>query len=118
MILSCKAGDFFVYYIMAEIVKQGEVDVAGTILYIGGASSVLTKIFSIKFYNSLAYRLILERYDAISATSKIIYELNLSAGDSVTDDFQYALKEGDELIVYSNIPGTTYYIYGIDYASS
>jgi hypothetical protein len=103
---------------MAEIVKQGEVDVAGTILYIGSIGPVLTKITTLRFYNPLAYVLTLERYDAISATSETLYELNLDAGDTVTDDLVYALKEGDELVVYSNIPGTTYYVYGIDYASS
>jgi hypothetical protein len=103
---------------MAEIVKQGEVNVAGTILYIGSANPVLTKITTLRFYNPLAYVLTLERYDAISATSETLYELNLDPGDTVTDDLIYALKEGDELVVYSDIPGTTYYVYGIDYASS
>ena len=103
---------------MAEIVKQGEVDVAGTILYIGSNNPLLTKILTLRFYNPLAYVLTLERYDAISASSEILYELNLSAGDIVTDGLTYALKEGDELVVYSNIPGTTYYVYGVDYAGS
>ena len=103
---------------MAEIVKQGEVNVAGTILYIGSNGVILTKITNLRFYNPLAYVLTLERYDAISATSETLYQLTLGAGDTVTDDLIYALKEGDELVVYSNIPGTTYYVYGIDYASS
>lgn len=103
---------------MAEIVKQGEVNVAGTILYIGSNGIILTKITNLRFYNSLPYVLTLKRYDAISATSETLYELTLGAGDTVTDDLIYALKEGDELVVYSNIPGTTYYVYGIDYASS
>lgn len=103
---------------MAEIVKQGEVNVAGTILYIGSAGPVLTKITTLRFYNALPYVLTLERYDAISSTSETLYQLTLAAGDTVTDDLIYALNEGDELVVYSNIPGTTYYVYGIDYASS
>ena len=103
---------------MAEFVKQGEVDVAGTILYIGSDNPLLTKILTLRFYNPLAYVLTLERYDALSASSETLYELNLSAGDTVTDGLTYALKEGDELVVYSNIPGTTYYVYGIDYADS
>jgi hypothetical protein len=103
---------------MAEFVKQGEVNVAGTILYIGSGSPLLTKILTLRFYNPLVYVLTLERYDALSASSETLYELNLSAGDTVTDGLTYALKEGDELVVYSNIPGTTYYVYGIDYADS
>lgn len=103
---------------MAEFVKQGEVDIAGTILYIGGDSAVLTKITTLRFYNPSAYVLTLTRYDAISATTETLYRLSLGAGDTVTDDLLYALNTGDELVVFSDIPGTTYYVYGIDYASS
>lgn len=103
---------------MAEFVKQGEVDVAGTTLYIGINNSLLTKILTLRFYNPLAYVLTLERYDAISASSETLYELNLSAGDTVTDNLLYALNTGDKLTVYSDIPGTTYYVYGVDYAGS
>ena len=103
---------------MAEFVKQGEVNLAGTILYTGGASTILTKIISLRFYNSMAYVLTLERYDAVTTNSEVIYRLTLDAGDTVTDDLSYALNAGDQITVYSDIPGTTYYVYGIDYASS
>lgn len=103
---------------MAEIVQQGEVNILGTTLYTGSNGIILTKITTLRFYNPLAYVLTLERYDATTATSETLYELTLGAGDTVTDDLTYALKEGDKLVVYSDIPGTTYYIYGLDYASS
>jgi hypothetical protein len=102
---------------MAEIIEQGEVSVAGTVLYTGSAGpNASAKILQLKFYNSLPYVLTLERYDAASATSKTLYSLTLDAGDSVTDSATYALKEGDRLIVYSDIVGTSYYTYGLDYA--
>lgn len=103
---------------MAEIVKQGEVDILGTTLYTGSNSQILTKITTLRFYNPLAYVLTLERYNASTATTEILYRLSLSAGDTVTDDLLYALSNGDQLVVYSDIPGTTYYMYGVDYASS
>lgn len=104
---------------MAEIIEQGEIDIAGTVLYTGSAGSgASTKVLQLKFYNPLAYVFTLERYDAITATSKILYALKLNAGDSVTDSAIYALKEGDRLIAYADIPGTSYYIYGLDYANS
>ena len=105
-------------YRVVEIVQQGEVNILGTTLYTGGNGIILTKITTLRFYNPLAYVLTLERYDATTATSETLYELTLGAGDTVTDDLTYALKEGDALVVYSDIPGTTYYIYGLDYASS
>lgn len=103
---------------MAEFVEQGEVNVLGTTLYTGSSSPVLAKITTLRFYNPLAYVLTLERYNALTATSEVIYELTLSAGDTVTDDLLYALNTGDKLVVYSDIPGTTYYVYGVDYAGS
>lgn len=103
---------------MAEFVKQGEVDLSGTILYTGSTSTTLTKIIALRFYNSVAYVLTLERYDAVTATSEVIYRLTLDAEDTVTDNLLYALNAGDQLTVYSDVPGTTYYVYGIDYASS
>ena len=103
---------------MAEFVKQGEVDLSGTILYTGSTSTTLTKIVALRFYNSVAYVLTLERYDAVTATSEVIYRLTLDAEDTVTDNLLYALNAGDQLTVYSDVPGTTYYVYGIDYASS
>jgi hypothetical protein len=103
---------------MAEIIEQGELSLLGTILATGSASTLSTKVLTMRFYNPLAYVLTIERYDAVSATSEVLYEFNLAAGDTVSDTLTYALKEGDNITAYSDILGTTYYIYGIDYATS
>jgi hypothetical protein len=103
---------------MAEIIEQGELSVLGTTLATGTASTLSTKVTTMRFYNPLAYVLTIERYDALTATSEVLYEFNLAAGDTVSDTLVYALKAGDKITAYSNIPGTTYYIYGIDYATS
>jgi len=101
---------------MAEIINQGQVSVLGTVIYTGIAGPLSTKITLLKFYNTAAYILTLTRYDALTASTETIYEFNLSAGDSVTDNTIYALNPGDQLIVYSDIVGTSYYVYGTDYA--
>ncbi len=104
---------------MVEIIKQGQVDITGTILYTGTSSTLsTTKISQLKFYNPLPYVLTLQRYDAASASTETLYEFTLDAGDSVNDTALYALNVGDQLIVYSSIPGTSFYIYGLDYAGS
>ena len=102
---------------MAEIIEQGELSVLGTILATGSIASISTKITTMRFYNPLAYVLTLERYDASTATSEVLYEFNLAAGDTINDNLQYALRAGDKLTAYSDISGTTYYIYGVDYAT-
>jgi hypothetical protein len=104
---------------MAEFSKQGDVAITGTVLFTGTTSlSLLSKILTMRFNNPAAYDLKLEKYEASTTTTTTIYDLTLAAGDTVTDNLSYALNSGDQLIVTSNIVGTTYYIYGIDYASS
>jgi hypothetical protein len=108
---------------MVEFVNQGTVDdISGTVLYTGPESSILksvtVKILTLSFNNPLAYVLTLERYDAKTATTIVLYEITLAAGDTVNDTLTYALNTGDTLTVYSDIPGTSYYIYGINYASN
>lgn len=108
------SGDFFVYYSMTEIIEQGEVNVTGTVVATGTTGILSTKITTMKFYNPLAYTITLERYNASTATTNVLYEFNLDAGDSITDTMIYALNTGDTLTVYSSIPGTTYYFFGVN----
>jgi hypothetical protein len=104
---------------MAEFSKQGSVSTSGTVLYTGSTTtSLLTKVLTLRFNNPAAFDLKLEKYEASTSITTTIYDLTLAAGDTVTDNLTYALNAGDQLIVTSNIVGTTYYIYGIDYASS
>jgi hypothetical protein len=104
---------------MGEFSKQGSVSTSGTVLYTGSSGgALLTKVSTLRFNNPAAYNLVLEKYESATATTSVIYDLTLAAGDTLTDNLSYALNAGDQLIVTSNIAGTTYYIYGIDYASS
>lgn len=102
---------------MAEFSYQGVLAVTGTTLATGSdiESPILTKIVSLRFNNPAAYVLQLYKYEASTATTSLIYELNLDAGDTVTDALVYALNPGDTMTAYSNIVGTTYYVYGITY---
>ena len=102
---------------MAEFSDQGSLSVTGTVLATGTKTitGILDKITILRFNNPLAYDIQLYKYEALTATTILIYNLTLSAGDTVTDNLTYALNDGDQLIGYSSIPGTTYYMYGIIY---
>jgi len=101
---------------MAEISNQGELSITGTVLLTGGSSTVsLNKLLNIRFNNPLVYSVQLYKYEALTTTTTLIYDLTLSAGDTLTDNLTYALNNGDQIIAYSNILGTSYYIYGITY---
>ena len=98
---------------MTEFSNQGELSITGTVLMTGGpATIVLDKLFVIRFNNPLAYNVQLYKYEALTLTTTLIYNLNLSAGDTFTDNLIYILNNGDQLIAYSNILGTSYYTYG------
>lgn len=104
---------------MAEFSKQGVLSILGTVLYTGTESAIgLSKIISLRFNNPGAYDLKLAKFDYLTGTTNTIYDLSLSAGDTLTDNFAYVLNPGDQLIAKSNIIGTTYYVYGIDYATN
>ena len=101
---------------MTEFSNQGELSITGTILITGGSATIaLDKLIIIRLNNPLAYSVQLYKYEALTLTTTLIYDLNLSAGDTLTDSFSYALNNGDQLIAYSNILGTSYYTYGITY---
>jgi hypothetical protein len=103
---------------MAEIIEQGEVSILGTVLCTGDSYTIATKVFTIRTYNPSAYVIRLERYNAATTTTEVLFEFSLSAGDTLTDTTTYAVKENDQLILYSDIIGTSYYVYGASYASS
>lgn len=102
---------------MAEFTKTGEVSTTGTQLYAGvtGQLQLLTKVQTLRFNNPNPYILTLQIYSPNSGTYKTIYQLTLSGGDTVTDNMVYALNSGEKLIATSSIPGTTYYIYAINF---
>lgn len=103
---------------MAEFTKQGILNITGTLLHTGDNGQPLSKVFTLNFNNPTAYAITLEKYDAKSATSIVLYKINLSAGDTVNDTLVYSLNKGDTLTAYSDVTGTSYYVYGIDYGSN
>jgi hypothetical protein len=95
---------------MVQASKQGEIDIAGTILLENNNPNALGCINSIRISNELAYTFTLSRYSASDARLVQIYSFSLDAKDVFTDDFVYYLSDGDYLIAYTDIPGTNYLI--------
>jgi hypothetical protein len=99
---------------MAEFSLQGVLSTSGTVLYTGNGTD-LSKIIVLRFNNPAAYGLKLEKFEFSTSSTIVIYDLTLAAGDTVTDNFMYALNPGDQLIATSTVAGTTYYAYGTNY---
>lgn len=103
---------------MAEFTNEGVLSTSGTVLHVGSvpvSTTLFSKVIILRFNNPAAYSLRLEKYNSVTLVTTTIYDLSLSAGDTVTDNLSYALAPYDELIATSSIAGTTYYIYGMDY---
>ena len=100
---------------MTEFSNQGELSStsSGTLLATGTLStSLLDKLLIIRLHNPLAYVVSLYKYESLTNSTVLLYNLNLSAGDTLTDGLLYLLNAGDQLIAYSNILGTSYYTFG------
>jgi hypothetical protein len=67
-----------------------------------------------RFNNPIAYILTVSKYTAATASTTKVYSINLSAGDTVTDTFNYHLDEGDYITATSSVAGTTFIIEGSD----
>jgi hypothetical protein len=94
-----------------RISKSGNVSTLETKLYIVPANYV-ADLLSLRFNNSKAYTLTVSKYTQATKSASILYTLNLSAGDTVTDNFPYYLDSGDYLTATSSISGTHYTIVG------
>jgi hypothetical protein len=87
------------------------VAVSGTIIHTAPDNNI-SEVQSMRFTNTAAFVLTVQKYNAATAATTTIYTLNLSAGDIVTDTFNYNLSENDYIKAISNVAGTTFMING------
>jgi hypothetical protein len=97
---------------MALISNEGSVGLTSTILYECRPQNVCA-INYIRFSNSVTnYDVLLQKYVASTASTVDIYSLNLSNGDTVTDDMTYILHPGDYISAVTDDVNTTFIISG------
>ena len=96
---------------IGRFTNQGTLSVSGTIIHTAPDNNV-SEIRLLRFNNPLAYTLTLTKYTSGVPTQ--VYSVNLSAGDTITDSFQYFLDEGDYIKATSSITGTTFIAEGED----
>jgi hypothetical protein len=96
---------------IGKFTNQGTLSVSGTILHTAPDNNV-SEIRLLRFNNPAAYTLTLRKYTAGVPTQ--VYSVNLSAGDTITDSFQYFLDENDYIHATSSVAGTTFIVEGED----
>lgn len=99
--------------LIQESLKQSSL-ATGTIDNSNGTVVCFTKAFyttripRMNFYNSVAYKLTVRRYDSVNNTISTEYSFDIAAGNKVENTDMYILSEGDYIILMSDVPGTTY----------
>lgn len=91
--------------------NYGSLALAGTIIHQAPANNS-SVVKSIRFNNPSACAITLSHYNASTATTSVIYTINLSAGDIMTDTFPFFLDENDRLIATPTSTGTSFTIEG------
>lgn len=92
---------------------QGEVGLTDTSLATSNSFNKVVNVISMRFRNDLAYVLTVSRYSKKYNRTDVLYEYNLSAGDTVLDTSGYTLEHDDVLYAKSSITGTSYLIYSL-----
>lgn len=88
--------------------KQGELGLTDTIIQKSNVYQSFAVVSSLRFRNASAYILTVSRYSKAANRTDVLYQYNLSAGDTVLDTTTYLLDYGDILYAKSNIAGTIY----------
>lgn len=87
--------------------KEGKLTTGTTILY---SAEKQTIIKMIRFNNTQAFNITLFKITGTN-TSKI-WSLELNAGDTITDTFEYVLEPKSRLEITCNVAGTSYSLSG------
>jgi hypothetical protein len=94
---------------MPIITLQGTLP-AGTAVIYTAPIGTNANVTYIRFNNSSANTLTLQKYQAATTTTTPIYSLSLAAGDIVSDSLVYALAPGDYIEVITTTANTNYII--------
>ena len=93
--------------------NQGTLSVSGTVLHTAPDNN-MSEVQSMRFTNTAAFVLTLQKYTLSTASTTTIYTVSLDDGDIFTDQFTYHLDQGDYIKATSDIAGTTFIVKGED----
>lgn len=95
----------------SDINLMGELSTTGTVFFTNPVNT-LARVVLMRFNNPNAYTLTLRKHNVRSSSTVVVYTLNLSAGDTITDSFTYVLNSDEYLSATSDIAGTSYLLVG------
>jgi len=89
------------------------VAVSGTIIHTAPDNNI-SEVQSMRFTNTAAFVLTIQKYVAATASTTTIYTVSLDEGDIFTDEYGYHLDENDYIRAISDVAGTTFIVRGQD----
>lgn len=87
--------------------------VTGTIIHTAPDNN-RSEVQSMRFTNTAAFVLTVQKYTASTTTTTTIYTVSLDEGDIFTDEYGYHLDENDYIKAISDVAGTTFIARGED----
>jgi len=99
---------------MGEFSKEGVLNTGRNVLYRNLSRTSIGKILDLQINDPNGYTISVSIFDWATKTTILLYEKELDGGDTLTDELDYAFNQGDELIVNTTSPTTSYYIHGLD----
>lgn len=87
--------------------------VTGTIIHTAPDNN-RSEVQSMRFTNTAAFVLTVQKYTAVTAATTTIYTVSLDEGDIFTDEYVYHLDENDYIRAISDVAGTTFIARGED----
>lgn len=99
---------------MGEFSKEGVLSVGRNVLYTNFSRTALGKILDLRLNDPNGYTISVSIFDWATKTITVLYEKELDGGDTLTDELDFVFNQGDELIINTSSPTTSYYIHGLD----
>ncbi len=99
---------------MGEFCKEGLLSAGKNILHRNLSRTSISKILDFRVNDPNGYTISVSIFDWSSKTTILLYEKDLDGGDTLTDTIDFVFDQGDEFIVETSSPTTSYYINGIE----
>lgn len=99
---------------MGVFSKEGVLKVGRNVLYTNLSRIAIGKILDLRLNDPNGYIISVSIFDWEAKNTIVLYEKDLDGGDTLTDELDFAFNQGDELIITTTSPTTSYYIHGID----
>jgi hypothetical protein len=99
---------------MGEFCSEGVLNTGRNVLHRNLSRTSISKILDFRVNDPNGYTLSVSIFDWGTKTTTLLYEKELDGGDTLTDTIDFIFNQGDEFIVETTSPTTSYYISGIE----